>query len=681
MIITISIIIIIIVAIGLALLLGAFVYPFNMEALTEVPHFDILEFQWDREMKILNEFSQYDYTIDAPLIIIDPYDMNPLSALILFQTDLVEYVEIKIPGDCEFSTFRYMHKISPPRAEIPIIGLYAGRTNNVSLRVGDLTWEHEITTEPLPIDFPDFYLHFSRPELMAPGVTLLTSIFESYSSLMDNNGQIRGFLSNKSMAHGTSMIVLENGNMMSTGDEFMLVPYHKSFLVEYNWLGKIFRIYDVPNGVHHSIFEMPNGDILASSNNVDMHSSGTREDVVIIIDRKTGEVTRTFDYRIIVDETREPHHHFHSGVLNAPIRDWMHVNAAVFDPVHNAVIASSPTQSMVISVDADTSDINWILGPHYHYREDLQRYLLEPIGDDFKWSWAQHDPRILESGDPNIINILIFDNGTNRSFYKEYSIPAYENYSRAVKYRINLEQMTIEQVWQFGEELGSAYYSTYLGNAVLLGETVLINFGGKLRQNGVPIDELMQSVMGNTVTNSVIMEVTLDGEIVFEVSVHENDFTMAAGTYMAIRKSLFSPNSFRVLLGEVKGERIGSPFLSRQPENFTLPPIYMGKMTAEFSTLHRIGDRLVIDGRLYNDGATRLLSKTYLALRGRNSVHVFEANSGLNGRFFLSVDLASLPPGQYQLAFVGATVEGNDALGRRSIGHFSTEYRITVGEN
>ncbi|MCL2391238.1 MAG: aryl-sulfate sulfotransferase [Oscillospiraceae bacterium] len=671
----------IIIAAGSAFLLGAFVYPFNMAELTEVPHFDILEFQWNREQMILQEFAQYDYTIDDPFIVLDPYDLNPLSALMLFQTGHKGSVEIEILGDCAFSTFRYTHQIKPPRAEIPIIGLYAGRTNTVTLSIGDMTWVYEIATEPLPVDFPNLCIRTSRPEKMAPGVTLLTSIFESYSSLIDSNGQVRGFLSNKSMAHGTSMIVLENGNMLSTGDEFMLVPYHKSFLVEYNWLGKIYRIYDVPNGIHHSIYEMPNGDILAASNNVDMHSTGTREDVVIIIDRVTGAVTRTFDYRKIVDETRAPHHHFHTGILNAPIRDWMHVNAAVFDPIHNAVIASSPTQSMVISIDADTSEINWILGPHDHYRYDLQRFLLQPIGENFEWSWAQHDPRILESDDANIVNILLFDNGTNRSFYEETAILAHENYSRAVKYRINLENMTIEQIWQFGKELGSDYYSTYLGNAMLLDDTVLINFGGQLRQNGIPIDDLMQSVMGNTVTNSVIMEVTLCGEIVFEVAVNANDFTMAAGTYMAIRKSLFSPNSFTTLLGEVRGERVGSPFLSQQPDGFIVPPIYMGRMSAEFTTLHRIGDRLVIDGRLYNDGETRLLSKVYLTLRSRSSVHVFEANSGLNGRFFLSADLASLPPDQYQLAFVGATVEGNDALGSRTIGHFRTEYRITVGDN
>ena len=33
-----------------------------------------------------------------------------------------------------------------------------------------------------------------------------------------------------------------------------------------------------------------------------------------------------------------------------------------------------------------------------------------------------------------------------------------ENYSRAVRYRIDAESMTMEQVWQHGKELGAKYF-------------------------------------------------------------------------------------------------------------------------------------------------------------------------------------------------------------------------------
>jgi len=591
----------------------------------------------------------------------------------------------------------------------------------VTLSVGGDAYTYEIDTEPLPVDFPGFTLHVSEPAMMAPGVTVFTAISESYSALLDCHAQVRGYLSNKRIAHGTSMIVLSSGNMLSTGDEYKQVPYNMATLFEYNWLGKVFRIYDVPNAVHHSICELPDGNILAVSNNADMFRTGTREDVVIVIDKETGDVIKTYDFREIIDEAREPFHHFHPDIINAPNRDWMHTNGAVYDAARNAVIVSSPTQSMVISIDADTSDINWILGPHDGYSEELSRYLLTPVGEGFEWHWCQHNPTLLRNDDPNVVDIMVFDNGQNKSFYEESATPAAENYSRAVLYRIDLRARTVRQLWQYGKERGPEYYATYLGSAQMLarvmerdnvgtpppycdweaGGNVLIAFGGQIRKNGVPADDLTESVLGELITNSRVVEVTMGGgsssggdsssgggsssggEVVYEVSVNENAFTRAAGTYQASRIPLFAPGGYETLLGEAKGVRLGASYLCSPPAGdyagFSIPPVYIGNLSAGFTVIQREGNRLVIDGTLLNGGETRLLSKAFVILRGKSGDHVYEANSGLHGRFFLSVDLSGLPEGEYLIAIAGATVEGNDALGKRSVGHFATGYKVTVG--
>ena len=662
---------------------GLFVYPYSMSTLIEVPEFDLLDMQYTREQEIIEDYLQDKYTIDAPLIILDPYDFNPLSALVLFETDSACDVEVTVTGDDEYSTFKYIHNIKPPRAEVPIIGLFAGRDNVVHLSLNGEIYEQRIVTEPLPVDFQDYTLEVSKPEKMANGVTLFTAITESYSAILDNNAQVRGYIPNKRISHGTSMIILKNGNILSTGDEYKQIPYNMATLFEYNWLGKIFRIYDIPNAAHHCLEELPNGDILAVSNHKDMFITGTREDTVIVIDRESGAVKKTYDFRTIVDETREPYHHFKPDIINVPNQDWMHANSAVYDEARNAIITSSPTQSMVISIDADTSGINWILGPHDGYNDELGQFLLSPVGDGFEWHWCQHDPTILDSDDPNIINIMLFDNGQNKSFYEETAVDAKDNYSRAVIYRINLIDRTVEQLWQYGKERGSECYSTYLGSARMLDENVLICFGGMLRKDGIPVDDLTESIIGDLVTISRVAEVTADGEVVYEVSVHENNFTRAAGTYQASRIQLFMPESYHTLLGEVKGQRIGTSYLCGPPAgdfaDFPVIPIYFGKLSADFTVIQREHDRLVLDGTLYNNGTTRLLSKCFVIFRSKKESIVYEANSGLNGRFFLSVELNELPPGEYQIAITGATVEGNDALGKRSLGHFKTEYKVTVG--
>ena len=73
-----------------------------------------------------------------------------------------------------------------------------------------------------------------------------------------------------------------------------------------------------------------------------------------------------------------------------------------------------------------------------------------------------------------------------------------------------------------------------------------------------------------------------------------------------------------------------------------------------------------------------MLSKAFIILRSKSGSYVFEANSGLSGRFFASIDLRGLPAGEYLIAVAGATVEGNDAFGKRSVGHFRTEYMVSV---
>jgi arylsulfate sulfotransferase len=289
----------------------------------EVPYFNLIEWQFARELEILAEYNSTVYTFDEPFIIIDPYLMNPLSALVMFEVIKPADIEVTIVGDCYFSTFTYIKTVLGTHVEIPILGLYAGRENRIIIRILYTDGSYEtneltVTTEPLPTDFQILTLVSSVPERMEPGVTLFIACFEqTYTALVDANAQVRGFLSNKRMAHGTNIILLENGNLLATGDEYKQIPYHMTSLWEFNWLGKIFKEYIIPHAVHHGIQEKPNGNILAVSNNKNMFQSGTREDVMIIIDRATGAVIREYDFRYILDETRAPFHHFHPEIINS----------------------------------------------------------------------------------------------------------------------------------------------------------------------------------------------------------------------------------------------------------------------------------------------------------------------------------------------------------------------------
>ena len=56
-----------------------------------------------------------------------------------------------------------------------------------------------------------------------------------------------------------------------------------------------------------------------------------------------------------------------------------------------------------------------------------------------------------------MIYVSVFDNGDGRGMEQ----PALPNmkYSRAVVYKIDQKKMTVQQVWEFGQERGNDWYS------------------------------------------------------------------------------------------------------------------------------------------------------------------------------------------------------------------------------
>lgn len=681
--------IVLIIAGVFVVLSGALVRPSDraLESLREVPRYDLLTAQAAREESILEDYAQADYRMQEPYVIIDPYEMNPLSALVLFDPAGATSIEVTILGDDEASTLRYTKSISGNRAEVPILGLYADRENTVTLRAD--TGERctlQIQTEPLPADFQRYLLTVSKPDKMEPGFTLMTACFRhTYSAIIDANAQVRGYLSNTDMAHGTSMIQLKNGNMLATGDEYKQIPYNMTSLWEFNWLGKIFREYEVPNAVHHDIVELANGNLLCVSNSANMIASGTREDVAIILDRETAEVVQTYDFREILDETRDPYHHFHANILHALVVDWMHMNAAIPYEAGNAIIVSSPTQSMVVCIDKDTQQIQWILGPHEGYEGSsafLQNYLLTPVGEDFAWQWCQHQPMLLpdQDGDANTLDILLLDNGQSKSFSQENAVGATLNYSRAVQYRIDPNAMTVRQIWEYGKERGVSCYATFLGDANYEPVTGnrLITFGGQLSIDGVRTDDIVDGVLGTVATRSRVVEVSQSGEVVFEVEVQEDPYTNSGETYQAKRFSFYAPESFDQPLGALTAQRLGTSYVCDVPADMTAPKIFTRALGVSFDTICNENGRLVLSGVLTYRGETYLLSQAVVVLQSQTDCYLFSAQSALNGVFFGSIDTTQLKAGVYRLSIAGGVVEGNDCYGKVQKGHVQTEYKLTV---
>lgn len=528
---------------------------------------DLLVTQSNIENELFKNTSSY--TIENPKVIVNPYGISPLTGLIIFETKDLTTPKITIPGKDENTTFS--KTFTPSKKHIlPVYGLYPNKDNEVILTINNKDYIIHMETEELPENFILPTNVSSNKDKLDNQLYFVTPSSKGYTSAYDVNGDVRWYLTENFI---WDISRLENGNLLLSTNRLINPPYYTTGLFEMDLLGKVYYEYSLPGGYHHDVHEMPNGNLLVAS---DSFEDGTVEDTIVEIDRSTGKIVKTFDLKDIIEPTE-------GKSLNWTEYDWFHNNSVWFDSNTNSITLSGRHQDAVINIDYNTSELNWIIGDSSNWSKKYQKYFFKPVGDNFEWQWAQHAASILPNG-----NVMIFDNGNNRSKKKDDSIPASDNYSRAVIYKIDSHNKTIEQVWQYGKELGSDFYSPYISDADYLDENhYLIISGGQSSKNGEVLN--VPASMGNAdKLNSTIVEIENDRKL-FEMDLPTNN-------YRAEKLNLYSNAVFK----PGKGVRLGS--MGKTKEDGKKAYIYIfAKKFEDISKKHEItfteeSDRLVVTG-------------------------------------------------------------------------------------
>lgn len=507
-------------------------------------------------------------TIDNPKIILNPYEISPLTALIMFETKDLTAPTVKIMGKDDNTT--YEKTFTPNKKHIlPIYGLYPDKNNEVIITLNGKDYTFHIQTEPLPDDFVLPTDITANKDKLENELYFVTPSSSGYTAAYDINGDVRWYLTENMI---WDVQRLQNGNIMLSSNRLINPPYYTTGLVEMDLLGKIYYEYVLPGGYHHDVFELENGNLLVAS---DDFESGTVEDYVVEIERDTGNIVKTIDLKEILPTD-------HGGNQMATDYDWFHNNAVWYDRETNSITLSGRHKDAVVNIDYNSLEINWIIGSPDGWDKKYQKYFLTPTNDDFEWQWAQHASMILPNGD-----VFIFDNGNNRSKTKEGSIDASDNYSRGVIYRVNKVDHTITQVWQYGKERGSDYYSPYISDVDYLDENhYLIHSGGVNTVDGKPGNE-PAGLENSDSLNSYTTEIKND-EVIFEMNLPTN-------LYRAEKMNLYANNVFKLGVGK----RLGSMGETKK-DGTTKSVLFSRKMDKEYKR-HEIqitkeSDRLVVTG-------------------------------------------------------------------------------------
>lgn len=447
------------------------------------------------------------YTIDNPKVVIDPYKASPLTAMVMFETKESTEVKVSIQGKDDKTGLSYTFPNSKEHY-LAIYGLYAGYDNIVTIEYGDVKKSIIIETDSLPDDFVlPTSVNGIREEL-DNDFYFFTPSAKGYSAAYDINGDVRWYLTNYALWDNTR---LKNGRMLVSTERLMYSPYYMTGLYEIDMFGKIYKEYSLAGGYHHDYYELPNGNLLVASDDFG-NDDGTVEDVIVEVDKTTGAIVKTFDLKKILNMEDGKSENWTSY-------DWFHNNSVWYDEKTNSITLSGRHQDAVINIDYSSGKLNWIIGDKTEWSSEYQKYFFTPVGPDFEWQWSQHAAMITPEG-----YVFIFDNGNNKSKIKDSYVDAENSYSRGVMYKIDTKKMTIEQVYEYGKERGSSFYSPYISDVDYLDKGhYIVHSGGIVNADGKPSNQPAGLSGGNVLLKSDTVEVK-DDKVIFEIVFPTNNY-------------------------------------------------------------------------------------------------------------------------------------------------------------
>ncbi len=490
----------------------------------------INEEAWNLEIYFKNtpQTRLYNYLGKADIQILEnPESWNPLAAKLNVKTLRPVRLGYKVLGP---SPFQYLYDEPGKDQNLQILGLYPSSTNQVELQILDANASIlfsdtiSIQTDDLNIDISERKIRIANKAQMEEGFTLVSSRNHNAPNIpymIDAEGSVRWLLDFSAhpilnnLAYDVGMEQLKNGNLYF-GD------WTTDAIYEIDFIGNIINSWDLKGyDFHHNVEEKPNGNFLVTVtdfNSFHINGNSTIEDIILELDRNSGDIVNIWDLKESLDENRIS---LINNLNNNPI-DWAHTNAVIFDPSDNGIIVSCRTQG--VAKLSETNELQWVLAAHEGWSDnrsgqDLNDFLLQPLDangmkitdeailqgqenhPDFEWSWYQHAPVLHSDG-----SLYLFDNGgPNRNFGNSTL------YSRAVGYKINGQEKTVQQIWQYGKERGQACYSSFLSDVDILEKSNNILFapGASVQHEdgttGAKIIEI------NTDTKEVIFEAWIIG--------------------------------------------------------------------------------------------------------------------------------------------------------------------------
>lgn len=425
-------------------------------------------------------------------VIVNPYRTSPLSGLILVKTAQKTRVALTVHGDTPATT---IHQTVPgyrTQHSVGVLGLYAGRTNRVTLRFttqdGHVTRQtYRLKTAEAPHGIGTNTLKTSKPKQMVlgKGHTKLTFAVSSQGITygLDARGRIRWYSTEK-----ISHIFKE-----LTNHHLLILTKIKSSDHKYNALretdfyGRVYRQYNFSGlfpsrqdpqklatntVIHHDVIELPNHNLLLT---VDDGSKKFVEDTMIEIDRQTGKIQKVIDLKNILPKSAYTQY---TGTKRADGKiDWFHQNSMVYNRKTGELIISGRNQDMILAINYRTTKLKWILAAPDKLPKSYQKYLLQPTNRHYRYNGGQHAVQLIHQSQHQgaTLELEFYDNNVPVTRGKTAQS---KQWSAGEIVTINQLKKTVTKTWEYGQQLGRRNFTNIVGSSYAVGKgNTLIGFG------------------------------------------------------------------------------------------------------------------------------------------------------------------------------------------------------------
>lgn len=486
------------------------------EESTEVDNFSVYSAQNTLFTNYLKIFRDEKHGLDNPMVIVNPFFISPQTALMFFTTEKAEQVEITIKGKHGDDIVRTYEKSK--EHIIPLLGLYGDYTNKVVIKtesgnVQTVDVKIELENAAGPADVIKNDIKNSNGEFY-----FTTSAYGASTLAYDNYGETRWYLNT---GYSKGMVMLSNGNILLSSDAAGPDVTSAGGVVEVDMLGFVRKEYAVEGGYHHDAYEMKNGNLLILTNDI---KSTSFADYIVELDRTTGKVVKEWKLKEICDKI--------DNTVSGFYPTWGWINSITYDYEHDDLILSLRNMNSVMSLDYETSEINWILGEKKYWTDKYDKYLIKGMGRDFIYPAGQHSVNITEEG-----YLSIFNNGYDAHDEEEQSCKSLQdNASWAMTYNIDPVNKTAQVMWKFG---GQEYFSYALSSYTYASDGHTVFNSGWHFSKDTKYDDPSCTQFSNDHYDTHLIEFDENKNIVVQLYIYESKFEIVkADIYNLAKESV-----------------------------------------------------------------------------------------------------------------------------------------------